>query len=518
MRPSQEFRLWLRRAPTGERVAAGIATLIAIALLAWLLVPGSGGGATNVAASGGGTGASSAEGSGPGGGASVPIAQGTGAATSGPGAGSGGGRGTGAQAGGATSAGAAPGSGPVGHGCPPLAAGVRGVTTTQLKIAVMIVDIAGAAANSTFGLAPPAQQQADYEAVLDSINKTGGIACRHVVAQFYNVNPADQNDQQSKCLSTVQAQPFVVIDEGSYSFTSPMCFPQHHLPYFGGFFNTLRQSHDAYPYLFNLNTYDHLYRDTVLGFADRGAFDPAKGFKKLGFFYRDCHAELISQELAALHQVGVRDDQIVSYNFGCPSTFASPSDVQQAILKFRSAGVTHATAVYAYGDLANFTNVAQQQGFKPQYLLADDGIIAISYGNLRPNPANVANAMAITSGRYAEERTPGMQPTAGTAACDAIQVAHGLPPTYKVDPGAGNACNELWMIKAAAEHAPVLSAEALAVGLQRARSIDFSYPSGPNDFGGPQVTLGGQFWRVTQYFGDCSCWRVIDPTFHPNHP
>jgi len=221
VRPSQEFRFWLRRAPTGERVAAGVATLIAVALLAWLLVPGSGGGATNLAASGGGAGASSAEGPGPGWGASVPVAQGTGAATSGPAAGSASGRGTG-QAGGATSAAATPGSGPVGPGCPPLAAGARGVTATQLKIAVMIVDIAGPAANSTFGLAPPAQQQADYEAVLDSVNKTGGIACRHVVAQFYNVNPADQNDQQSKCLTAVQAQPFLVIDEGSYSFTSPM--------------------------------------------------------------------------------------------------------------------------------------------------------------------------------------------------------------------------------------------------------------------------------------------------------
>ena len=62
------------------------------------------------------------------------------------------------------------------------------------------------------------------------------------------------------------------------------------------------------------------------------------------------------------------------------------------------------------------------------------------------------------------------------------------------------------------------SAEALAVGLQRARSLDFSYPNGPNDFSGSQVTLGGEFWRVAQYFPDCSCWRVVDPAFHPNHP
>jgi len=273
VRPSQEFRLWLRRAPTGERVAAGVATLIAVALLAWLLVPGSGGGATNLAAGGGGTGASSGGGSESSAVVTAPGTQGSGAAASRPAVGGSSG-GTGGAAAGAAGARPASGGALVGPGCPPLAAGARGVTATQIKLAVMIVDVAGPAANSTFGLAPPAQQQADYNAVLDSVNKAGGIACRHVVAQFYNVNPADQNDQQSKCLTAVQAQPFVVIDEGSYSFTSPMCFPQHHVPYFGGFFNTIRQSHDAYPYLFNLNTYDHLYRDTVLGFHDRGAFDP----------------------------------------------------------------------------------------------------------------------------------------------------------------------------------------------------------------------------------------------------
>ena len=516
MTPTQQFRLWARRAPTPERAAVGIATVVVIALLAWLLAPGSGSGATKLA-SGGGAAASGGEAAVVGGASGAAGAQGGASAAAGTGAASGSGGTAAASA--AQAAGTNGGAGGhVGPGCPPVAPGTKGVSATQMKLAVMLVDVAGPAADSTFGIAPPAQQKADYDALFDSFNKAGGIACRKLVAQYYQVNPADQNDQQNKCLTAAQAQPFAVIDPGSYSFTSPMCFPQHHMPYFGGFFNSIQQSHDAYPYLFNLGTYDHLYRDAVLGFGERGAYDPAKGFKKLGLIYRDCHQELVTQELSALHQAGLRDDQIITYDFGCPTAFASPSDIQAAILKFRNAGVTHLTGVYVYGDLANFTNVAQQQNFKPQYLLADDGIIAISYGNLRPNPANIANALAITSGRYAEERTPGLQPTPGTAACDAMYAAHGMAPTYKVDPEAGNACNELWMIKAGAEHAPVLSAETLAVGLQRTKSIDFSYPNGPNDFSGPEVTLGGEFWRMTQYFPDCSCWRVIDPTFHPNHP
>lgn len=39
MTPFQEFRLWARRAPSSERVFAGVAAAIVLALLAWLLVP-----------------------------------------------------------------------------------------------------------------------------------------------------------------------------------------------------------------------------------------------------------------------------------------------------------------------------------------------------------------------------------------------------------------------------------------------------------------------------------------------
>ena len=40
MRPFQEFRLWAKRAPTSERVVAGVATAVAVVLLAVLAVPG----------------------------------------------------------------------------------------------------------------------------------------------------------------------------------------------------------------------------------------------------------------------------------------------------------------------------------------------------------------------------------------------------------------------------------------------------------------------------------------------
>src|SRR4051794_21742849 len=149
MRPFQEFRLWARRAPTGEKAAAGVATAIVIVLVAWLLVPGSTERATNVSSNGGESGASAGQTLGTAAGAAAPGAQGAAAGA----AAGGGANGPAGASGGPSARAAAPGaanaSGPVGPGCPPLAAGTRGVSATQIKVAVMIVDVAGPAADST---------------------------------------------------------------------------------------------------------------------------------------------------------------------------------------------------------------------------------------------------------------------------------------------------------------------------------------------------------------------------------
>jgi hypothetical protein len=80
----------------------------------------------------------------------------------------------------------------------------------------------------------------------------------------------------------------------------------------------------------------------------------------------------------------------------------------------------------------------------------------------------------------------------------------------------GVACDDMWLFAAAVDHAPVLQRNALAAGLQASRSLDFSYPQGPAVFTGYHATGGGEYWRVIQANSSCSCWRVIDQTFHPS--
>jgi hypothetical protein len=189
------------------------------------------------------------------------------------------------------------------------------------------------------------------------------------------------------------------------------------------------------------------------------------------------------------------------------------------VLKFRQNGVTHVVNGPGFeGDLANFTNISEQQGFRPKYGLADEAIISVSYGSQHPNYSNLANALIVTASSFGEERTPGMHPNATTDKCNAIYKAHGMPPVYSDPSGfSGYICNEVWMFAAAVAHAPVLQRSSLAAGLQAARSVPMSWPQGPNDFSSGRVTVAGQYWRLDQFFSSCNCWRVIDRTFHPSY-
>ena len=531
MTPFQEFRLWARRAPTGERTAAAVAAVLALALFAWLLVP-SGSDETELAtfdaASGsttgsGGTGTAGRSGTSAGGSGAegidvdasgVAIGGVGGTPTTGGGAGGGGGGGGGDGGDGQPVEGEAPAAAE-GPQCPPAPGGVRGVSDGHIKIAGILTDIAGPAANNLFGIPAADAQRAMFDATLTAINAEGGIACREVDLQLFRGNPADREGLQRLCLEIVESGAFAVIDTGAYAaFPQKQCFAQNGVPYYGGYFLEREERDTFFPFLFNLQLLDTLHRDTALGLKELGFF--GQGFQKLGVLHQSCSAALVRNMNQALADAGIGGDEIVRYDLGCPSTFSSPADLSQAVLTFQRSGVTHVSIFDSVGDIANFTRLAEQQRFRPRYGLPDEALISISYGNQPPDPNQLDNAIAITSARNGEERTPGVQPSEGSQRCSAIYQAAGLPPVWEQPSLAGNMCNQWWMLRAAADHAPALQPDALAAGLQRAGSIETSYPTGPMDWSAQGSTTGGQFWRAAKFEAGCRCWKLVAPEFKPN--
>jgi len=533
MHAFQEFRTWATSTSVAERATTTVAGLVVAGLLVWLLVP-SPQGTTNAAsvstAATDGGGRSSAN---PGASA-LASAPASGGVPSSPGA-TGGASGAtslvGVQAGPGGSGGApavAPSTGQAaaagvraggGTGCVSPPGSARGVSASEIKLAVAVVDVAGPAANGLFGLPSADEQISAYQAVIDDTNKAGGIACRKVVADYYRVNPADQSSMHQQCLDIAQSGVYAVLDAGSYASvtTEPLtCFAQHKVTYFGAYLTPAWQAQQLYPYIFSFGTFENVYRDTAFALRDLGFFEPARGFKKLGYLYHSCDPRKIGVYTTSLHRAGVTDAQIVPYDLGCPAAFASPADLAQAVLKFKQSGVTHVTEAGALGDIANYTKISEQQGFRPKYGLPDEALVQISYGAQRADPNNIAGAIAITDSRNGENTTPGLPLAPGTVRCNAIYAARRLRSTYQEPAGAGNSCSLMWMFRAALEHAPAMDPTTIGLGLQRARSVEFSFPQGPNDFTAARATSGGQFWRALMYRSDCQCWQVTNPSFRPS--
>jgi len=525
MQPFAEFQRWTHRASTGEKASTALAVAVVLTLLVWVLIPvgadsnkGGFGLAGAPGAVSGTTSSSTAKGGTAPGGTVLAPQPGASGATSTTGAQVAvGGRHATTARGGAPIATPAPAQAGAGGStaCPSSTA--SGVSSKEIKVAVTIPEIVGPAGNRTFGLPTYDEQKQKYNTVMKSVNAAGGVACRDLVPVYYSVNPADESDMHAKCLDIASAGVFAVIDDGG-EYANSACFGQHHLPFLGDNLEFANTASTYYPFLISAwNLYDNAYRTAVAGLKKRGFFDSSRGFRKLGFLYFSCHPEVISEMTDDLHQAGLSGSQIVSYNAGCPSPpLANPSDMQQAILAFKSSGVTNVTFAYFMGSIGTFTKIAQQQDFHPKYGLADDAYIGVSYGTSKPDPNNFNGAITITTSRYGEENTPGYKPTAATTKCNRIFVTAGMTPLYR-EPAAGNggwACDLVWMLRAAVDNAPSLSQNALAAGLMATGSLDLSYPGGPDDFASSHGVTGGSAWRVAEYISGCACWRLADRSYH----
>ena len=500
MTPFLQFRLWLARASVGSKAGTAVGGALVLALLVWIAIPSNpASNSASVSTRGRTATPSSSSGSpdagtAPTGGAATP---GTPTAGSAPGSAASGGSVTGQPA--DTSGGAATCQG----------------DEQTITVGVVLIEIGsgGANLNSTFGIPSASEQQADWNAVFDAVNKSGGAACHPVQGNFQTYNELDSSTSQAACLEFTQAQVFAVLG-GFLPTASDVCPLQNHLPVFEETVIPRSDAEQQAPYYFGPSgAIEVVYNNFAHAMAGMGQFDPANGFNKLGILYNDCIAGVHDVLVASLKSAGLADGQLSSFDLGCPAGFSSPSVLQQAIIQFRRDGVTH-LATDAGADLQNFTKLAQSQGFKPKYLVPDTGIVATS-GNaaFAPDPTNFDGAIAITASQYGAIAS-GLPETDATLACDQIMTDHQLPKVY--DSGvqfAGGVCNVVWTLVAAMVHAPTLRPDALADGLNAAGSIDYSFPYGPNDFTAPGTTWGGQFWRPLNYSASCACWKVTDPNY-----
>ena len=531
MTPFQQLQVWFKRAGTRARTSTVAASVVAVALVAWLVVPvqhgapnlqaggafggGTSGGAADQAVGTAGSHSTGGAASSPSGG-SVYSGAGSvsagGSATQATGSGSGGNP----SNPGGTGVGRSGSTGSTGEQCPPTVD--QGTTNSEINVAVTIIDLP-AGANQALGVPSASEQQSDWQIVVNAINASGGAACRKLVLHYYNVNPADSNDTQQKCLAIAASHPFLAIDTAALTAVGAAdCIPGHQIPLVGGGL-TSDQLSKYYPYyISNGDIIANATRNGVLAWNTLGYLSAAKGFRKLGILYHSCFPAYYDAMRQALAKAGVPDNVITAYSLGCPPGGQdNPADFQQAVLAFKTKGATDVTEANV-NDFGLFTQAAAQQNWKPQYLLADSNLAALNPTGTGPNSANFDGAINTIGSRNGEQTTPGYQPTGPTAACNSMFAAQHQPPVYQQQVGYGGVvCADLFFTQLLIDRAPGLKRNALVSGMHAMGTLDESYPAGPTNFSaapaGTPYGLG--YWRLIKYVGSCSCWQVPDPAFHP---
>ena len=521
-----QFRSWLRDSSRAERGLATTTVLVVVGLTSWSLYPaapagqtsslatqagvqGAGpaaAGTTQAAAGGaaGGTAGSIAQaGSAPG-----AVAPGTTAAT-----GSAGSNGrTAVGPAGAKAGGTASGA------CGSLGATEVGVSPTQINVAAVLINMAGAIGNGAVGLASPTDQRKMSDAVVADINAHGGVACRKIAVTYFEANPIDSSSAQKACLAIAQAKVYGVLDLGGFAYPqgSADCVAQHKIPIVTGAL-VPSEAKQYYPYISSgqadVTVAD---RTAVLGLKRLGWFDPAKGFKKLGLYMDECSPEVNNSLLKDLAGIGLAEKDISIYKFSCPSGgFGSASDASAAVVQHRQDGVTNVIPVTGGGSFKSYTAVAEQQRYRPKYTALDyNGQYITTTGATGPDQNAFDGSIGVTTTRIGMESSGFSDPA--TDACKAVFKRHGVDPAWVTSSYlGGNTCTYWNLFAAAAGKAPSLTRVNLGHGLEQVGRIPMAYVFQDSIFK-PGKLSGGDFSWVDQYHKSCNCWKVIDRTPRPS--
>jgi hypothetical protein len=263
-----------------------------------------------------------------------------------------------------------------------------GVTDTEIKIGFQITGNLGAgfALVGASGEAP--EERLIYDALVDWINNSGGLAGRKLVPVYHDTDPTGgtwATQAQAACATFTEDNQVLLVGTSVVGGSDALygCLSAKGKP-------TIEQ---------NLWLFDHTYYDGKPGLLyqpgrmspDRWAKAYVDGLLEAGYFKGDPKVGLVRFDAPVFKRVsdGVLKPRMASHGLkfteeiavSSPESVAgfssSSSQISNAILRMRNSGVSHVMFLENAGILPFlFMPAAESQGYRPRYGLSSNDIPA----------------------------------------------------------------------------------------------------------------------------------------------
>lgn len=389
----------------------------------------------------------------------------------------------------------------------PLTATSQGVTASDIKLGIAVLDLrairqiglGGALAGTT-----PAEAQAYYRFFIDEANRAGGVLGRKIVPAFTTFDPTDPSTDRRACLAlTEDDKVFAAVIEPGFFGDAVLCFTEEHgvpaLEYSAEPDEWYRRSRGL---LFTPGmSGDRLLRSLVRQLDGRGAL---RG-KKIGVVSTTSPTEKLPVDDALLPALESAGYAVAYRSTISEQTDQQPSQIPVEISQMRRAGVDYVIWVSNALVFTQWAQTAEGQGYRPAYAMTD--INSASNDFTVQNVPGSTTAVALTAIRDGEHHAKLAEPPKDAACRQRYERASGqvLERGGAKYQTALRACGWVELFVAAARKAGTgLTPQSFSAAMQSVGPFDFPYFA-PGAFTPGKFGLADQV-RPKTYSSGCRCW------------
>ena len=422
-------------------------------------------------------------------------------------------------------AGAGSGSGGGGEGA---AAAGPGVTASKIYIGVPWSD-AGAANEAFTGAQLNSDARKPYDAMIEEINKAGGIAGRQVAPIYKEVSAtsSETSDQQDQAACSRWTQDYKVFAMVAASDILRECAEKAGAVTLSPVSVSVPEDFQRYPHYVEISGMD-LYRVgdvTVTGLDREGYFS---GGAKLGVVLWDepnYRAALENGYMPALRKRGIRlatEPAYISSPQTADDLAAASADVNNAVLRFQSQGITHVLLLDGNTPLCRgaclgtlFLRRAESQAYRPRYgFNPGNSPAAAQEAGLYPSE-QLRRSISVEWTDADEAADEGWRLNKARERCYEIMRKHNVPlGNANEQADARSACQTLWFLQMVINvkmPGDVINADAFIQGVN-ALGWGFASPTSYAVHFSPTQHDGIAAARNMKYVTSCECYRyVTDP-------